>query len=574
MILLARFLLRSSRGAFALAVCAGLLSGLGGVGLIAIVARAIGSQGLDARWLGVAFFALCLITVCARVLAHVAMIRVAHRSVETLIGHFSGAILALPLRQFEALEPGALLAVLTEDVGTLTAALSGLPMLFVNLTVIAGCLAYVGYESWAVLACTLVYALPVIALHQVLAGRAVGILIGARSEQETLSGHFRALLEGFKDLKLNRERRRAFLDHSIGAASARLRDRNTLGLSCMAALGGWGQFVYFVFVGLVLFVLPAFLPLTREVLAAVVLTLLFALSPLDTTLTLLPVLGRASAALRRVEELGLSLSNAKDAGSHPDSPVVPAAAPGPLREPLTLRGVGYTHRGEGDGFHLGPIDLTVRPGEILFLVGGNGSGKTTLIKLLTGLYPPESGTIRHGLREVDASSLAVYRGLFTAVFADGFLFPTMHGRTSPADDARARALVEALGLSGVVTVDRGTFSTTRLSAGQSKRLALLAACLEDRPVLVFDEWASYQDPRFKRIFYREILPMLRARGKTLVVISHDDAYFDAADRVVHLSAGMVNRAGDHPIETRTAVPFTHDDTPPTASPSPTPEIVS
>jgi putative ATP-binding cassette transporter len=180
---------------------------------------------------------------------------------------------------------------------------------------------------------------------------------------------------------------------------------------------------------------------------------------------------------------------------------------------------------------------------MLFLVGGNGSGKTTLVKLLTGLYPPGSGSIGVNGRDVDGGLMDAYRQLFTVVFADGFLFPTLLGLDAPDLDERARAWVTELGLDGVVRVEGGAFSTTNLSQGQRKRLALLAACLEDRPVLVLDEWASYQDPRFKRAFYLEILPALQALGKTLIVISHDDDYFYVADRVVHLSSGMLTGDG-------------------------------
>jgi putative ATP-binding cassette transporter len=71
---------------------------------------------------------------------------------------------------------------------------------------------------------------------------------------------------------------------------------------------------------------------------------------------------------------------------------------------------------------------------------------------------------------------------------------------------------------------------------------------------VLDEWASYQDPRFKRAFYREVIPALRARGKTLVVISHDDVYFDAGDRVIHLSAGAVDTPVVTPVPTLDPTP--------------------
>ncbi|MBH9340157.1 cyclic peptide transporter, partial [Pseudomonas aeruginosa] len=85
----------------------------------------------------------------------------------------------------------------------------------------------------------------------------------------------------------------------------------------------------------------------------------------------------------------------------------------------------------------------------------------------------------------------------------------------------------------------GNFSTPDLSTGQRKRLALINAWLEERPVLVFDEWAADQDPAFRRVFYTELLPDLKRQGKTIIVISHDDRYFEMADQLIRLSAGKV-----------------------------------
>ncbi|MGB3138144.1 MAG: hypothetical protein WBG38_15900 [Nodosilinea sp.] len=81
-------------------------------------------------------------------------------------------------------------------------------------------------------------------------------------------------------------------------------------------------------------------------------------------------------------------------------------------------------------------------------------------------------------------------------------------------------------------------STLDLSQGQRKRLALLTAYLEDRPVYLFDEWASDQDPLFREVFYKQILLELKQRGKTVLVISHDDRYFYLADQLVKLEYGQ------------------------------------
>jgi putative ATP-binding cassette transporter len=100
-------------------------------------------------------------------------------------------------------------------------------------------------------------------------------------------------------------------------------------------------------------------------------------------------------------------------------------------------------------------------------------------------------------------------------------------------------LLKRLHLDHKVQVNDGAFSTRDLSQGQRKRLALVVAYLEDRPFYVFDEWAADQDPAFKDVFYQVLLPDLRARGKTVLAISHDDRYFHLADRRIKLEDGQI-----------------------------------
>jgi putative pyoverdin transport system ATP-binding/permease protein len=205
--------------------------------------------------------------------------------------------------------------------------------------------------------------------------------------------------------------------------------------------------------------------------------------------------------------------------------------------------VGVTHRyyreEEEGSFHLGPIELSFTPGELVFLIGGNGSGKTTLALLLLGLYAPESGTIRLDGVPIDEINRENYRQLFSAVFSDYHLFDTLFGLNRTGLDVQAREYLDRLQLRGKVQIKDGEFSTQSLSQGQRKRLALLTAYLEDRPFYVFDEWAADQDPVFRRVFYEELLPDLKARGKTALVITHDDQYFSIADRCLRMDLGKI-----------------------------------
>jgi len=183
------------------------------------------------------------------------------------------------------------------------------------------------------------------------------------------------------------------------------------------------------------------------------------------------------------------------------------------------------------------LNLTIHQGEIVFIVGGNGSGKTTLAMLLLGLYEPEMGSIVLNGTSVNEANLDKYRQYFSAVFSDFHLFEQLLGTDRHDLSVQATRYVEILNMAHKVKVVDGKFSTINLSTGQRKRLALVSSYLEDRPIYLFDEWAADQDPVFKRIFYTELLPDLKVRGKTILVITHDDAYFSCADRIIKLEDG-------------------------------------
>jgi putative ATP-binding cassette transporter len=263
--------------------------------------------------------------------------------------------------------------------------------------------------------------------------------------------------------------------------------------------------------------------------------MLYMKSPLEQLVDNIPNLSRAKVAFRRINELSQRFSTAE-----PDLLGGTATPTAPELESIELRQVRYDYpqAAGSQPFHLGPIDLSIRRGEIVFIVGENGCGKTTLIKLLLGLYAPQHGEIRLNGQAVQAERRDDYRQLFTTVFTDYYLFDELlQGRSELPQEALK--YLERLDIAHKVGIRDGAFTTTDLSTGQRKRLALVNAWLDDRPVLVFDEWAADQDPAFRRVFYTELLPELKRQGKTIIVISHDDRYFDVADQLVHMHAGHV-----------------------------------
>jgi putative ATP-binding cassette transporter len=533
---LVRLLLRSSRRTVVLAAAAGLAGGACSVGLIALIQVALGQDDPPAGALLGGFAALCLAVLLTRAASQALLIRLAQDSVTHLYERLSREILALPLREFEKAGAHRLLAVLTEDVPAIAGALVGVPIICVNAAILLCCLAYLGWLSPLLLVGVLGFLVVGVLTYQLPVVKALTQLHLARREHDALMHHFRGLTEGFKELKMHGGRREEFLRRFLGGTAASLRDRNTAGLTLYAAAGTWGQLLFVICIGLLLFALrtPGYAP--RAVVSGYVLTVLYAVAPVETIMTWLPILGRARVALRAVEDLDLRLAaRACERGDEADGP-----SPEPPFERLELAGVTYAYRGRAeDGFVLGPVDLTLRRGEILFVAGGNGGGKTTLAKLLVGLYAPGSGEVRLNGQVVGDQEREHYRQLFSVIFADGHLFEHLLGTGIVQPDGRARDYLSRLELAHKVRIEGGKFSTTDLSQGQRKRLALLAAYLEDRPVYVLDEWAADQDPRFKEVFYTRLLPELKARGKAVLVISHDERYFHVADRVVKLESGAV-----------------------------------
>ncbi|MCI5136317.1 MAG: ATP-binding cassette domain-containing protein [Candidatus Electrothrix sp. AW2] len=198
-------------------------------------------------------------------------------------------------------------------------------------------------------------------------------------------------------------------------------------------------------------------------------------------------------------------------------------------------GFSYPAPNGGQGFSITIDDLTIREGEILFVVGGNGSGKSTFMNLLTGLYP-----LDYGIIEIDGQPISTgeYRDMFSTVFNDFHLFDKFYG-IEKVDEQRVQDLLHLTGLAGKTRYESGKFTTQDLSTGQRKRLALVVAMIEDRPIFIFDEWAADQDPHFRRFFYEDILPSLAAQGKTIIAVTHDDRYFHLADKVVRMEYGQI-----------------------------------
>jgi putative ATP-binding cassette transporter len=531
------FLLRASRRIFILAILAGIIGGASGASLVALINAAL-SRGAPVTKLFIwGFVGLGCLVLTSNVLSQILLVRLAQGAIFELRMHLSRRILAAPLRHLEEVGAPRLLAALTDDVLIITNALLGIPPLCINVASMTICLVYLGWLSLKLLLIVLGFLGSGVLGFTLLERRALRSLQVAREEQDTLFKHFRALTEGTKELKLHRHRRHAFLFQVLQSTATAFRRHVVGGMTTYAAAGSWGQLLFYTFLGLLLFVLPTLHAISLPLLTSYTLTIFYIMGPLNVIVSVLPNLGRANVSLRKVESLGLSL-----AAQPGEDEVSAPPEPEPSGQQLELVSVthSYSREGEEDNFILGPIDLTFYPGELIFLVGGNGSGKTTLAKLLTGLYAPESGEILFRGQPITDENREYYRQHFSMVFSDFYLFESLLGLDTPKLDGQAREYLAQLQLSHKVQIRDGTLSTTALSQGQRKRLALLTAYLEDRPFYVFDEWAADQDPLFKEIFYAQLLAELKRRGKTVLVITHDEKYYHLADRIIKLDYGKVD----------------------------------
>jgi putative ATP-binding cassette transporter len=527
------FLLRTSWPAVAIALATGLVSGGCSAGLIAAIGYIVTQDTPPTRAIAAAFVGLGGVTLTMSMVSRILLVRFSQDAVFGLQLHLSRQILATELKPLETLGLPRLLVILTDDIQVIAAAAGILPVLVINIAAVVGCMVYISWLSWQVLVLVLLITLVAsVSCHRFLVeGRRW--LAAAREKQDRLFHHFRSLIEGIKELKLHYLGQQDFFKLDLEKTALQVKHYNRRGLSLFAILDSWGKFIYFFAIGLVLFVLPRWIDVSSETRFAYVLTFTFLLGPMESLVNKLPLLGQASVALEKLEALGLGLSH----------PAAAATVPPPALSwhRLEFKGVTHAYRtDQGDNeFILGPIDLTVHPGELIFIIGGNGSGKSTLAKVITGLYRPQSGAIWLNDSQIDRENQEWYRQHFSAVFADFYLFERLLGLSSSTDDVKAQKYLQKLQLSHKVSIAQGKLSTLDLSQGQRKRLTLLSAYLENRPIYLFDEWAADQDPTFKQVFYTQFLADLKAQGKAIFVISHDDRYFHLADRIIKLDYGHV-----------------------------------
>lgn len=526
-------LARSSWAAGLASAVLGALSGVASLTLITLIHRALtqSTESLSQNAvLPFAFASACVFVLVTQVTSKCMLVRLSQATAARLRYELCSKIIAAPLPTLESVGQDRLLATLINDVGAITSALASFPAVCANAMVLVCGLIYLATLSWPLAGGTIL-----------MAGLGVAMFLGglrianrslqqAREDQDEVIKQLRAMTIGIKELKGNTTRCLDFVYDVLLPADSRMRHSLIRGYSIQGFSHSWGRLFLFVGIGLLLFVWPRIASVSTSTLTGYTLTILYLTYPLDGILGWLPAFHSASIAVTKIESLGLLIDEPEKQTSN-DLPIR-------FRE-ISLSHATYQYRSHGDvNFQLGPVDLKITSGEVVFIAGGNGSGKTTLAKLLTGLYLPIEGQVVWDNRVVSDRNRTDYRQLFSTIFVEGHLFDRLLG--IEIEPEKLQYWLELLEIQDKVDVASGQLFQNRLSRGQHKRLALLVAALDDRPIFVFDEWAAEQDPGFKQVFYHRIVPELKKAGKTVVAITHDDRYFGFADRIVKIVDGQIS----------------------------------
>ncbi|MFJ5508925.1 multidrug ABC transporter permease/ATP-binding protein [Pectobacterium jejuense] len=526
---LLRIVYQQYRWPFLAVILLSLLSAALGIGLIAFINLQLIETVNQSLSVLPQFLGLLLLLMGVTLVSQLALTTLGHHFVYRLRGQFIKRILDTNIARIEQIGSAQLLASLSSDIRNITIAFVRLPELIQGIVLTIGSAAYLAWLSPKMLVVTSVWIAITLWGGFMLVSRVYRHLTQVREAEDRLQKDYETVINGRKELTLNRERAQKLYEEVYQANAQDYRQNviraDTFHLSAV----NWSNIMMLGVIGAVFFMANNLGWADTNVAATYSLTLLFLRTPMLQAVGALPTLLSAQVAFNKLKLFDLA---------DYQEPFLAAIAPADWHT-LELRDVVFRY--DDSGFEVGPINLVIKRGELVFLIGGNGSGKSTLAMLLTGLYTPVSGSLLLDNRPVTAETREDYQKLFSAIFTDFHLFGQMMGpQGTEPDTALVDSWLDRLNMRHKLTLENHQVMNLQLSQGQRKRVALLLAVAEQRDILLLDEWAADQDPQFRRVFYLELLPQLRALGKTIVAISHDDHYFEHADRLLEMHQGTLS----------------------------------
>lgn len=365
-------------------------------------------------------------------------------------------------------------------------------------------------------------------------------LYEAWAEESNVYSRFSDFLYGYKEVVLNSERALDMTNDLI-YTSKRAKNLKAESLINLSNNFSYIQLMFYVLVGIMIFIVPIFFSKFSEHVVMVSTTALFMIGSLTGIIQSLPVLSQANTSAKELQKLSDDLESIVDIGDSVNQQFPDVV------DSIILKDICYQYldlKGVPQ-FSIGPVTYEFKKGLVYFIRGNNGCGKTSLIKVLTGLYKATSGFIFVNNQRVLNPCSSSYRNLFSAIFSDFYLFKKLYGLRN-VDEQTINDLLNALEIRDKIEIKHYEFSDLNLSTGQKKRLALLVSILEERNVIILDEWAADQDPEFRKFFYESIIPKFKKDGKIIIAITHDESYFHLADHLLMVDNGVISEMNSTP----------------------------
>jgi len=505
-------------------------------------ARNAGQFGWSVVLLAGAALIFLVSTYFARVRAHVVINRIQRE----MRAKMSQGLLAADVNFLLRRDHGQVYSVITREITEVSVAAVSVLESIESILLLSLCIPYLFWVSWLTAAVTLSAILIGLMGYVIFDLPARRLVVHANNAAAIFCDRVDDMLSGWMELRLRSSRRRALQGDTYQAIDE-ISDYSVRAERYFSASLVLAQSALIALLCFIVVLLPLLQGAGPTEMFQVLTVVLLTYGPIELIFATLPRLSRSDAAYAKVKDVEQALTAARTERNV----AAEGKAPQSFRK-IELRGVvasvgegGRPGAREAEAFALGPVDLTLVPGEVLFICGGNGAGKSTLLALIAGLRHPDKGQLVLDGTQVTADNVAAYRELFSAVFSGFHLFDRTFGLDA-GEVAKLNAEITKLGLADRVQVLEGRFSNLSLSSGQKRRLALAVARAESRPIIILDEFAADQDPANRAFYYDELIPQMARDGHLVIAVTHDDHQFDKCDRLVKMDAGRIVSDTRHP----------------------------
>ncbi|WP_200217145.1 ATP-binding cassette domain-containing protein [Campylobacter sp. 2018MI34] len=356
-----------------------------------------------------------------------------------------------------------------------------------------------------------------------------------RDNEDILQKDYQMVIEGHKELNLSIKRSQLFYEKEF-KTHTKLKCINAIKADTLHNLANnLLNAMILALAGLIIYLSLSFSWIKLNEATMVVFIILFIRTPLISAIGALPMILSAKLSFDKINKLNLA-SYEKDFKEIKED--------FSSWKSIELKNISFNY--PNSSFALKNINFKINRGELVFCIGKNGSGKSTLSLILSGILRAYQGEMKLDNILLNEKNIHIYRKEIGVVFSEFFLFDKVICEEKEKNNLSY--WLEILDLNHKVKVQNFTLSTTSLSQGQKKRLALFLTLMEDKKFLILDEFGADQDPLYRNFFYTKLLPLLQKQNYTIFAITHDDKYFYLADRVILMKEGNLKELNQKEIK--------------------------